>query len=256
MDDTSNTTAFARRAGLEEWFRTPLGQALLGAEHAIFAEKLPYLFGYHLLRMSAVDDTDATSSSMIGHRFSLAPATGGEVVPGALSELDALPLENDSMDIVLLQHVLEFSERPHAILREANRVLVPNGRLLIAGINPLSLLGLRTLLAGWRNPAIWRSQHLGVARLMDWLSLLDLRIVDIRFGFYRLPFNSTRWLERRQSVHKQTRRVSLPIGGIYVVDACKTVASLTPLRPQWKLARGGISLGIARPQVPTSRSLH
>ena len=256
MDDASGTSAFARRTGLEEWFRTPLGRALLGTEHAIFADKLPYLFGYHLLRLSAVDDADATTSSMIGHRFALAPTGGGEVTPGALAELDALPLENDSMDIVLLQHVLEFSERPHAILREANRVLVPNGRLLIAGINPLSLVGLRALVAGWRNPAVWRSQHLGVARLMDWLSLLELRVVDVRFGFYRLPFNSARWLERRRGKRDQARRLSLPIGGIYVVDACKTVASLTPLRPQWKLARGGISLGIARPQVPTSRYLH
>lgn len=256
MVDTPGTTAFTRRPGLEAWFRTPLGRALLGVEHAIFADKLPYLFGYHLLRLSAVDDPEATASSMIGHRFSLAPGTGGEVMPGALAELDELPLEDDSMDIVLLQHVLEFSERPHAILREANRVLVPNGRLLIAGVNPLSLVGLRTLIAGWRNPAVWRSQHLGVVRLMDWLSLLDLRIVDVRFGFYRLPVNSERWIEGRQNARKQTRRLSLPIGGIYVVDACKTVAALTPLRPQWKSARGGISLGIARPQVPTSRSLH
>ncbi len=48
----------------------------------------------------------------------------------------------DSIDLVFLPHTLEFSADPHQVLRETERVLIPEGRVIILGFNPLSSLGL------------------------------------------------------------------------------------------------------------------
>jgi ubiquinone/menaquinone biosynthesis C-methylase UbiE len=55
----------------------------------------------------------------------------------------ALPFAANSLDLVVLPHTLELSLDPHATLREVERVLVPEGRVVISGLNPASLWGLR-----------------------------------------------------------------------------------------------------------------
>lgn len=50
----------------------------------------------------------------------------------ALVDETDLPLDDEAADRVLLVHMLEWSEHPHALLREIWRVLAPNGRILVA----------------------------------------------------------------------------------------------------------------------------
>jgi ubiquinone/menaquinone biosynthesis C-methylase UbiE len=52
-------------------------------------------------------------------------------------------LPKASLDLVTLPHTLEMHVDPHATLREVERVLVPEGRVVICGLNPASLWGLR-----------------------------------------------------------------------------------------------------------------
>ncbi|MCQ4062135.1 class I SAM-dependent methyltransferase, partial [Klebsiella pneumoniae] len=69
---------------------------------------------------------------------------GVEVVtPDCFAEFEELPFESQSLDMIVLPHVLEFSEDPHQLLREVERVLMPEGRVVITGFNPMSLWGLR-----------------------------------------------------------------------------------------------------------------
>jgi len=58
------------------------------------------------------------------------------------TDYTALPFAAASIDLVLLPHVLEFASNPHQVLREVERVLVPEGQVVIAGFNPISLFGL------------------------------------------------------------------------------------------------------------------
>lgn len=59
----------------------------------------------------------------------------------------ALPFAPQSLDLLVLPHALEASPDPHAVLREAERVLVPEGRVVIIGFNPLSAWGVHVLRA-------------------------------------------------------------------------------------------------------------
>ena len=59
-----------------------------------------------------------------------------------------LPFDAQSIDLILLPHALEFIDNPHEVLREVDRVLRPEGRVLILGFNPWSLFGLRRVWSG------------------------------------------------------------------------------------------------------------
>ena len=52
-----------------------------------------------------------------------------------------LPFDASSLDLVVLPHALELARDPHLALREVERVLVPEGRVVIVGFNPASLWG-------------------------------------------------------------------------------------------------------------------
>src|SRR6202142_1225286 len=68
--------------------------------------------------------------------------------------LDTLPFRSDSIDAIFLPHTLELVEDPYAVLREAERVLIAEGCLMICGFNPFSGWGVRRAFAKHvRRPA-------------------------------------------------------------------------------------------------------
>ena len=112
-----------------------------------------------------------------------------------------LPIETNSIDLVLLPHVLEFSSNPHQILREVQRVLMPEGHVIVCGFNPRSLWGVRGLVGG--RPSFHRGEQFSLAgqfhraaRLKDWLTLLDFEITEDRLCCYSPPFSQEKWLKR------------------------------------------------------------
>jgi SAM-dependent methyltransferase len=108
-----------------------------------------------------------------------------------------------SLDLVVLPHTLELSRDPHATLREVSRVLVPEGRVVISGLNPTSLWGLRQrrghLYQRWGYDNLFlpkTGEFIGYWRLRDWLRLLDFEVESGRFGCYRPALTSQAWLDR------------------------------------------------------------
>ncbi|MCM8731738.1 ArsR/SmtB family transcription factor [Hephaestia sp. GCM10023244] len=60
------------------------------------------------------------------------------------ADLYALPLADGAADVAIVHHVLHFAQQPGAAIREAARVLMPGGRLLIVDFAPHDVEELRT----------------------------------------------------------------------------------------------------------------
>lgn len=218
------------------WFDTALGQAVLTEERAALDSVLQDLFGYHLLQISIDPGLDVTSSSRITHRVSVAQREGRR---SALSPLIAdhrhLPLASESVDLVVLHHALDFSQTPHQLLREAQRVLIPRGYIVIVGFNPWSGFGLTRLFARlFSQNALWRHQSLRLGRLLDWLQLLDLEPDTVERSFFRPPFKHPGALQRLQWLDRWGKTLRLPGGAVYQVVACKDVGGAIPVKPRWE----------------------
>lgn len=234
---------------VEKWLETPLGQAVLEQERVLLESELQDLFGYHLLQMSVDPNLDLTRGSRITHRFTLSPTNAHQ---GALSPLvadsDALPLSADSLDLVLLHHLQDYSQTPHQLLREVARVLIPRGHLVLVGFNPRSLLGLNGWLARCfsRKPR-WRHQSLRLGRILDWLQLLDLELVTVRHGFYRPPVRHPSTLRHLHWLERWGKRLTLFPGGVYLIVARKDVGAAIPIKPCWEVVNQRPGLESAKP---------
>jgi len=220
---------------IEQWFQTALGQRLLSAEIQALQLLLPDLFGYHLLQLSMIGQGRLLETSRIGHRFLLTDTLIKQPDYATVyAHMDALPFAAESIDVVVLPHVLEFHDNPHAILREVERVLVPEGYVILLGFNPISLWGLWRWLFVWRKIAPWNGDFLTALRIKDWLSLLSFDLVEHSTFFFAPPFQSNYLTTHSVDfLELLGSHAAWNFGAIYLLMARKRCVALTPLALQW-----------------------
>lgn len=233
---------------LRDWFAGPVGKYVLDLECQHLARVLPDLFGYHIVQVGRPGDMDLAESSRIHHRLVICTERSVTPLPGcAVAEPDSLPLASDSIDVIILPHVLEFAPNPHRVLRETERTLIGEGHLVVLAFNPWSWWGLWRLVLGWRRRAPWNGHFYAVARIHDWLSLLDFDLVSVdRFAFcppLRRAINRFGWLEHLGAA------LWPALGGAMLIVARKRVLPLTPVRMRWQSRRTLIAAGLAEPSA-------
>jgi SAM-dependent methyltransferase len=237
-------------AELESWYARDNGQYLLQATRTAVQDLIDTSFGYHILQLGVSGGQPLCQGSPINHRLYCAGRPGEGV--GLLAEPEELPLDSDSVDAIIAHHCLEFATNPHQVLREIQRVLTPQGQLLVIGFNPYSLLGCKTRLRGALRDPLW-SRHWPVSehRLRDWLRLLGCEVLDT-YRLYGLPPVGSGRLRRLVTLGDAwTARHNLPLGGLYILHATKQVAGLhRPRRPL--LSRRARLIGLVPKPVPSS----
>ncbi len=247
--------------GLTDWLQTPPGSYLLNWERANFDHAVSDIFGYHALQLG-LPELDALQANRMPHKWlavtagpeGLAPvssqsmpangmASAGEssLRAALLADPAALPFPESSLDLVVLPHTLELDRDPHSALREVERVLVPEGRVVISGLNPVSLWGLRQRRGHFYQQLGYdrlylpgRGEFIGYWRLRDWLRLLNFEVESARFGCYRPALNSQKWLDRFEWMDSAGERWWPIFGAVYFLVAVKRVRGMRLLEPGWK----------------------
>jgi SAM-dependent methyltransferase len=233
----------------QEWLQTPLGEAMLQQEARVVEEALDGIFGEQCLQLGMWGDNRTFVRFTRTQRCSVIAETA-EGAPDAVGELHKLPVESDSIDAVLLPHTLDFSDRPHEILREVDRVLRADGHIVILGFKPTGLWGLRRLIPGAGMPP--GADHLiSERRMRDWLKLLDMRVRGSISYFFRWPLprkkviSSQKWEQRGQVLWPE-------LAACYMLTAQKRVSRLIPLRPHW-WRKPKVVTGLAEPSTRVAR---
>ena len=215
---------------LHDWFQSPLGAYLLTRERAWLDRVVPDIFGFHAIQLG-LPKCDLLRESRIVHRVIVSPddvSEHGQV----RAQFHELPFETQSIDLCVLPHVLEFSENPHEILREIDRVLRPEGRVLILGFNPWSLFGTRKLWTSKGYP--WQGQFVSLVRIKDWLQLLGLEPASGQLACYIPPCESEKWQRRFRFMESAGDRWWGVAGGVYMLEAIKRVQGMRLIAPAWR----------------------
>ncbi len=222
---------------LAEWLGGPLGESLQALEAHRLREVLPALPGTFAVQLGWFGRRDLLESSPTAVHVLIDPqgvSSGGQCLQ-AMPE--ALPLDGKSVQVVLLPHTLDMSRDPHQLLREAHRVLVPEGYVVVVGFNPFSLWGLRRLIPGARARLPWCAGWIGVRRLKDWLSLLDFELTHGSMLYYRPPLTRQRLMDRLFFLERIGDRWWPLAAAVYVVVAKKRTPGLTPITPALRRSR-------------------
>jgi SAM-dependent methyltransferase len=235
---------------LTDWFETPPGRYLLAWEQDSFDLAVADVFGFNALQLG-LPQLQTLRANRMPHRWLALHEVPSVPDPQAalVTDAAALPFPAASLDLVVLPHTLEFSADPHHVLREVERVLVPEGRLVISGFNPTSLWGWRQgrghAMARLGVHAFGASRlylpdsgaFIGTGRLRDWLRLLGLEIETEHYGCYRPAVRSDTWLQRTAWMDRVGARWWPIFGAVHFVVAVKRVRGMRLLGPAWKPRR-------------------
>ncbi len=217
---------------LHDWFHAPLGQYLLGRERAWLDAVTPDIFGYHAIQLG-LPQFDLLRESRIVHRVVVAPnlTTLDSETTRVLAQFHELPFDEQSIDLCVMPHVLEFAQNPHEILREVDRVMRPEGRILIIGFNPWSLFGVRRAWSSKGYP--WQGQFVSLVRMKDWLQLLGFEPSSGKLACYIPPCETPKWQARWDFLETPGERWWGVTGGVYMLEAIKRVQGMRLITPKW-----------------------
>lgn len=245
-----------RQPALQAWYDSPVGQRIWQYEKQLLDHHLPDFFGYHLLSLGVSPGLPLTTASPIHHQIVLSPASATDSV-SACAAFHALPLDRESVDVAVLHHSLDYSEDPHQLLRETERVLIPYGHVLIFGFQRWSALGVQHTMRSSVQPddPVAAHRFMSVTRLHDWLKLLDFEILKSRHTVYVPPQLSDSVRKRFRWFDRVAWGAQLPFGSVYFVLARKTVAGMRPLQAPWEKIplRNPLTALSPRPVAQTSR---
>ena len=206
----------------ERWFATGFGR-LVAAQEQRYCDRLAAdSFGFFGVQLGMPARRLMRRSPVLR-----IVRIGAEKGCDIAAEWSALPLADESADVVLLAHALESAPEPRAVLREAVRVLRPEGRLVIIGFNPWSLLG------AFAKPARapWRKNWLSLARVKDWLTLLQITVVRGMFAVFLPPLAESKNRRRFAFMERAGRRWWPLAGGVYFLLGIKRRAQMRLITP-------------------------
>ncbi|KAA1003988.1 class I SAM-dependent methyltransferase [Paraburkholderia panacisoli] len=275
------------------WTGSPPGRYVLDWEQTQLDRVVSDVFGYHALQLGlpqldALRENrmpcrglvlDAASGASAPYEFPRGAAHGGnrkgssggpgngaaQSNPASLPapagrsalwcDLLDLPFEAQSVDLIVMPHTLEFTSDPHRLLREAERVLMPEGQLIILGFNSLSLWGARQSVGKVTGrPFVPAAVDLiAFTRLKDWIKLLGFDLERGRFGCYRPPLDSEQWLSRYGFMEAAGDRWWPIFGATYMIKAIKRVRGMRLVGPL-KVKKPVLAPGLAPAATPNTRN--
>src|SRR5450830_317791 len=227
---------------LDAWLHTPMGNYVRAWEQKHLDALTADIFGFNAVQIG-MPQINALQANRMPYRWltdnCLPTALSGGLQEGrdiplvVAHDFSELPFASQSLDLVVLPHVLEFAAEPHQILREVERVLIPEGQVIICGFNPASLWGIRQT-AGRMSGVHFLPQNaefISLLRLKDWLKLLNMEVNRGHFGCYAPPFTSSKWLHRFAFMEKAGNRWWPYFGAVYMVQAIKRVKGMHLVGP-------------------------
>lgn len=224
------------RAGFSAWLKGETGSVLADYEKEKFDRILPGLFGYHIAQIGQYDGVALDAAGRIRNKIRLRLDDDG-LRDGscALSASAAsLPFAAHSIDVVVMPHVLEYVADPGAVLKEIERVLIEDGRLIVTGFSPWSLWALWRLNPVCRNRPPWDGRFHSIARLRHWLSMLDFEVLEVDRFLFRPPCRHRSLLRRLLFLEKSGESCWPFPGAAYVMVAQKRRAPVSPIKMSWR----------------------
>jgi SAM-dependent methyltransferase len=167
-----------KRDFLFAYYQTPRGKLLKELEVAYLQRSITVGCQQTILQVGGLGWENEFIDCSLYQYFSVLDAKqlGTFQAPKIQAKSYALPIQSDSIDMIIVPHLLEFDAARFQTFRELERVLKPEGILLVMNFNPWSVWVWYQFLLDKRLANSWRGHFISRSRLFDWLKLLNFEV--------------------------------------------------------------------------------
>ncbi|WP_428353835.1 class I SAM-dependent methyltransferase [Methyloprofundus sp.] len=212
------------RKVLHEWFSTSKGQVLQQQEAAFLKRSITVSCKQLIVQIGALGWENEFIDCSLYEQFYVMDDEQDSWYQSKLlrGATVALPFKSESVDMVILPHLLEFDRNKHQVLREIERILKPEGKLTIISFNPWNIYINLQYMRRKAKKAPWFPGLVSRTRIEDWLRLLNFE-AEFAAGF---NFDAA----RINAGHAEGRSQQLRVAA-YGINAIKRSYHLIPLTP-------------------------
>ncbi|HIO92229.1 MAG TPA: class I SAM-dependent methyltransferase [Leucothrix mucor] len=213
------------------WYESLAGQQALLSLDDYISEYLSEIFGYYCLNIGVLSGRkEFLKDSRISAGFSIG---ADDNCNDLIAKPEQLPIAADNVDLVIASHVLECSQNPHQVLREIDRVLVPEGHCILIGFNPYTSLGVKRFLKSSRKKDT-RYRTRSASHVRDWFSLLGFETLEVNYIGFRPSLKNEKIFKSMAWMEKWGEKIWPLLGSLYIIHAKKQVVSMRPHKKVWK----------------------
>ncbi len=213
-----------KRKFLFSCYQSPRGKLLQALESDYLTHAITVSCKQTILQIGSLGWENSFIDCSLYERFTIIDnlGEGYEYAHKIRAKAFSLPIQTASIDLIIVPHLLEFDAQRFQTMREIERILKPEGDLIILSFNPWSLWLRSQYLWDKKLADSWSGHFIPRSRILDWLKLLNFEVKSTaEFGIdsFKLTYN-------RFSMNKNTLLASA-----YAIKAVKRRYTLIPLTP-------------------------
>ena len=193
-------------------------------------------FGYYLVLLGH-DNLDIVKTCQIRQHILVDETTNITTPKNSDDKVQAswyhLPFPPQSIDLIVLHHVLEFAASPHAILKEVQRILRPDGKIIISAYNPWRPFGYRLWRQRRKSHPDKRHAHM-VSPLELKYFLKQTSFEVLKTTYYGVALSQHNGKKNNPLFDRLILSVMPFLSGAYMIEAINRTKLLTSLPNCWQ----------------------
>ena len=213
-----------KRNFLFAWYQTPRGKLLKGLEADYLQKSITVSCQQIILQIGGLGwESDFIDCTLYKNYTVLdAKGLGCDEARKIQARAFCLPVQSDSIDMIILPHLLEFDTHRFQTMREVERVLKPEGLLVVLNFNPWSLWVRYQYLWDKKMADSWGGHFISRSRILDWLKLLNFEVtISSEFNMDSIKSKQGKFIANGHSFFSTA----------YAVKAIKRRYNIIPLTP-------------------------
>ena len=218
---------------MQQWYQAPPGDLIAALECEQLARVLPNFFGQYALQLGGPPDLSLLQSSSIQQQYHVLPKVKcTQQLHSIEVDFSELPFAANSIDLVVIDHLLEYIEQPWQLLSQLYQCMAPHAHLVILSFTPWSLWGLNRLFRK-KQGVPWTGQFWRVEKIQYWLDEIGYRTVDRKRFCYQGPLKCQRKPHVRTALEMVGEVCWAGFGTVYMIVAQKQISTMTPIKASW-----------------------
>ena len=196
---------------------------MMEAETATFNRLVPSRYYPTTIQVSNFRHLDLSALHLSQQHIRVSQEPDRKLDVAIVAESEQLPFGENSIDLLILVHALDFSSYPHDVLREVTQCVTPEGIVAISSFNPRSLFGVAKYMNRFSGTTVDQAHLYSAVRVRDWFALLGFEVIAGEYLFFRPPFVQQKRLNQFRSFETAGARWWPAMGSIYILVAKKKV---------------------------------